>query len=154
MSKREVNAKQLIDDIRSGMNDFSLMEKYRLTPKGLDSTFQKLLAVGLLSRIEMDIRTTGHQETIELDFEAALAEKASTSIAKKTYSFSGRVENVDILDYLQWMLLDCRQTLLEVTSQNQRAFRLFINSGKVVHATNDEIEGEDAFYRCILLTDG
>jgi hypothetical protein len=154
MAKREINAKQLIGDIRAGMNDFGLMEKYKLTPKGLDSTFRKLLAVGLVSRTEMAVRKTGHEETVDLDLETAFAEKGSSSAVKKSYSFSGSVENVDLLDYLQWMLIDCRQTVLEVRSSDQRTFRLFINAGKVAHATNGELEGEEAFYQCIQLNGG
>jgi hypothetical protein len=154
MAKREINAKKLIDDIRAGTNDFGLMEKYKLTPKGLDSTFRKLLAVGLVSRTEMAVRKTGHEETIDLDLETAFAEKTSISRVKKNHSFSGRVENVDLLDYLQWMLMDCRQTVLEVRSPNQITSRLFINAGKVAHATNGELEGEEAFYQCVQLSGG
>jgi hypothetical protein len=82
------------------MNDFGLMQEYKLTPKGLDSTFRKILAVGLVSRTEMAVRKTGHEETVDLDLETACAEKSSSSTVKKSYSFSGTVENVDLLDYL------------------------------------------------------
>jgi hypothetical protein len=154
MGKREINAKELVGDIRAGTNDFGLMEKYKLTPKGLDSTFRKLLAVGLISSNELAVRKTGHEETVDLDLEAAFAEKASSSRLKKSYSFSGRVENVDLLDYLQWMLMDLRQTVLEVRSPSQRTFRIFVNAGRVTHATNGNLEGEDAFYQCIQLSNG
>jgi len=43
--KREIEAKELIFDIRAGMTDSQLMEKYRLTYKGLKSALQKLLNV-------------------------------------------------------------------------------------------------------------
>lgn len=41
--KRELDAKELIFDIRAGMTDFQLMEKYRLSDIGLQSAFKKLL---------------------------------------------------------------------------------------------------------------
>jgi hypothetical protein len=41
--KRELDAKDLIYDIRAGMTDFQLMEKYRLSDIGLQSAFKKLL---------------------------------------------------------------------------------------------------------------
>ena len=39
---REVKAKDLIADMRSGMTGDKLMKKYRLTPKGLHSVFTQL----------------------------------------------------------------------------------------------------------------
>ncbi|MFC1835451.1 hypothetical protein ACFL2Q_12065 [Thermodesulfobacteriota bacterium] len=41
--KRVLQAKDIIADIRSGMADADLMQKYRLTSKGLQSAFTKLL---------------------------------------------------------------------------------------------------------------
>jgi hypothetical protein len=49
-TKREIKAKDIIASIRSGLSDKELMEKYKLTPKGLQSVFRKLLAHGLLDR--------------------------------------------------------------------------------------------------------
>jgi len=49
-TKREIKAKDIIASIRSGLSDQELKEKYKLTPKGLQSVFRKLLAHGLLDR--------------------------------------------------------------------------------------------------------
>lgn len=46
-----VDAKQALDDIRSGMGDLALMQKYKLSSKGLQSLFRKLGAAGLLTQI-------------------------------------------------------------------------------------------------------
>jgi len=59
------------------------------------------------------------------------------------------VEGVDILDYIQWMLIECRQTVLEIRPLNGMPYRLFLDDGKVLHAKCMEMEGEEAFYRCV-----
>lgn len=48
MSKPSINAKDVLRDLRSGMSHAGLMEKYKLTPKGLESLFNKLVAAGLV----------------------------------------------------------------------------------------------------------
>ncbi|MFC1834956.1 response regulator [Thermodesulfobacteriota bacterium] len=63
--------------------------------------------------------------------------------------FSGKVAGVDILEYLQFMLLTGKKTILEVRSQGGYACKLFLNDGNVVHADDGKLEGEDAFYKCL-----
>ena len=46
MPKRLINTKKILADIKAGMNDAGLMEKYRLTEKGLQSVFKKLVDAG------------------------------------------------------------------------------------------------------------
>lgn len=41
--KRKIKAKEIVNDIREGMSDSQLMEKYRLSSKGLQSVFRKLV---------------------------------------------------------------------------------------------------------------
>ncbi|MBI5570750.1 MAG: PilZ domain-containing protein [Desulfomonile tiedjei] len=48
MTEREIKAKEAITDIRSGMSDRELMEKYRLTPQGLENLRRELDDLGLL----------------------------------------------------------------------------------------------------------
>ena len=48
MAKQKIGAREALEDIRSGMTDDALMKKYRLTDKGLESLFQKLVQAGLL----------------------------------------------------------------------------------------------------------
>jgi Mor family transcriptional regulator len=52
MPQREINAKDILRDIRSGMNEKSLMEKYRLSPIGLKALFEEMIAARLLERSE------------------------------------------------------------------------------------------------------
>ncbi|MFH0825549.1 MAG: hypothetical protein V2B18_22570 [Pseudomonadota bacterium] len=51
---RTIRAQEVAADIRSGLTDRQLMEKYRLSEKGLQSLVSKLLAAGLLNRDEYD----------------------------------------------------------------------------------------------------
>jgi hypothetical protein len=67
--KREIKAKQALKDIRSGMDDLTLMEKYKITDKGLTSLFKKLVGAGLMSQRELDGRDSTFVSTVTLDFE-------------------------------------------------------------------------------------
>ena len=44
--KPKIDAKQALDDIRSGLDDYALMDKYNLSAKGLQSLFNKLVRRG------------------------------------------------------------------------------------------------------------
>jgi hypothetical protein len=48
MAKRTVDAKEILDDIKAGMDSTALMEKYQLSEKGLQSLFKKLKDAGVL----------------------------------------------------------------------------------------------------------
>ncbi|MBI5248937.1 MAG: hypothetical protein HY912_05530 [Desulfomonile tiedjei] len=54
--KRKVNAHQLLADMRSGMDDDSIMAKYDLTPRGLQSFFRKAIKAGLATALEISRR--------------------------------------------------------------------------------------------------
>ncbi|MBM3298721.1 MAG: hypothetical protein FJY85_02060 [Deltaproteobacteria bacterium] len=54
MAKVKIDAVEALRDIRSGMDDVSLMKKYNLSAKGLESLYGKLLGVGALKRSEVD----------------------------------------------------------------------------------------------------
>lgn len=158
MAKREINAKDFMGDLQSGVDDVGLMKKYRLSPKGLDSTFRKLLTVGLISRFELAARRNEQEETVDLSgIPTEVSEQNGTRPPrpkKVQYFYTGKVEGVDILDYIQWMLIDGRQTVLEIRHLNAMPTRLFVDDGKVLHATNAKMEGEEAFYSCVLPKSG
>lgn len=54
MAKHEVNAKNVVEDIRSGMSLVGLSEKYKLSRKGLESLFTKLVSAKLIEQSELD----------------------------------------------------------------------------------------------------
>jgi hypothetical protein len=49
MAKAKIDAKEALDDIRAGMDAVALMQKYSLSPRGLQSLFAKLVAEGLVN---------------------------------------------------------------------------------------------------------
>jgi len=69
-------------------------------------------------------------------------------------SFSGMVEGVDIIEYVQFVMLGGRKTILEVTSSLGTRGRLFLADGRIVHADCGVLQGEAALYRCLCFKDG
>lgn len=63
--------------------------------------------------------------------------------------FSGRVDGVDILEYLQFLLLSGKKVVLEIRPAVGDPCRLYLRDGAIVHAVCGAIEGEAAFFRCI-----
>jgi hypothetical protein len=57
-----INAQEAARDIRAGLDDAALMEKYRLTSRGLRSMVDKLVGVRLISQADLDLRRLGIQE--------------------------------------------------------------------------------------------
>lgn len=64
VSKRKIDADVALMDIRAGMTDAELMAKYRLSAKGLQSLFNKLLLAGLIELEELDLRMPTFMGTI------------------------------------------------------------------------------------------
>jgi len=63
MSKKQINIRQAVRDIRAGMDDYQLMDKYRLAARGLQSLFSKLVEIGALQPSELHNRMPGFTET-------------------------------------------------------------------------------------------
>ncbi|MEW6349191.1 MAG: hypothetical protein AB1646_09020 [Thermodesulfobacteriota bacterium] len=66
-SKIAVRARDLVHDIKSGVADFDLMEKYDLSLLGLKSVFKKLVTRGFITQEEIDGRRTPGKDTVDLD---------------------------------------------------------------------------------------
>lgn len=64
-------------------------------------------------------------------------------------SFTGRIADIDLFDYIQLMLVTRRQVIVEVMSADGRQGRLYIDEGNVTHADCGDLEGESAFHRCL-----
>jgi hypothetical protein len=60
---RIIKTREVIADIRDGMNDLELSEKYELTPVGLESLLGHLVDSGLIGERELEDREqlTGSQ---------------------------------------------------------------------------------------------
>jgi len=56
MVKRVIQANKFIADIRSGTTDLQLVEKYKVSPRGLDSLLRHLVESGLITERELEER--------------------------------------------------------------------------------------------------
>jgi hypothetical protein len=56
MPKQKISAKELLADIRAGMDDPALMKKYGLSAEGLQSALKKLIEAKVITQVELDNR--------------------------------------------------------------------------------------------------
>jgi uncharacterized protein (DUF433 family) len=65
----KISVKQVLDDIRSGIDDEELMKKYNLTNRQLQRLFRKMIAEGFMSPMELANRlcVTKSQVTEAID---------------------------------------------------------------------------------------
>jgi hypothetical protein len=66
--KRKIISEHIIHDIRSGMSDALLMEKYKLSERGLNKIFRKLLSHGAMSADELSPRIASYADLSPLDY--------------------------------------------------------------------------------------
>jgi len=66
MDKREIRARYFVLDMRSGMSNADLMHKYKLSLKGLRSTFDKLLEAKAIKPSEIFRRSILSPDTSDL----------------------------------------------------------------------------------------
>jgi hypothetical protein len=59
-------AQAAVQDIRSGMSDSALMDKYQLSSKGLQTLFQQITASGAMEPSELDVRASPAEETVDV----------------------------------------------------------------------------------------
>jgi hypothetical protein len=63
-SIRKIKAKDVVQDIRGGMNATDLMKKYQLSLKGLRAAFHKLVQADALSRKELNELRSLHDTSV------------------------------------------------------------------------------------------
>ena len=63
--------------------------------------------------------------------------------------FSGTIHEADLLDVVQFMLLNNQKTLLDVKSIGGGQGALYLSEGKVVHAIQGDLTGYQAFMACM-----
>jgi len=66
--KRKIVAELIVQDIRSGMTDALLMEKYMLSERGLNKVFRKLLDHEAMSEDELSLRIASYADLSPLDY--------------------------------------------------------------------------------------
>ncbi|MGB6064947.1 MAG: PilZ domain-containing protein [Desulfomonilaceae bacterium] len=62
--KRQINGKNVLSDLRSGMADLQLRAKYKLSAKSLESIFDKLVKCGAVSLAELYERSSLYRECL------------------------------------------------------------------------------------------
>ncbi len=65
MTKKKISAKEIVDDVRAGLDDSALMKKHGLSEKGLATVFKSLVSAGALDQSELNRRTASRNEFVE-----------------------------------------------------------------------------------------
>lgn len=68
--------------------------------------------------------------------------------------FSGRLEGIDILDLVQFMLWSRQDKVIEVQSCQAELYELHLRNGSIVHARGGDLEGTEAFFACVNCSGG
>jgi uncharacterized paraquat-inducible protein A len=66
MEKRRVTARDILRDVRAGISDSELMDKYKLSAQGLQSVFHKMINAGLITELELEDRVPVNERTVDL----------------------------------------------------------------------------------------
>jgi uncharacterized protein (DUF433 family) len=106
MERRKISQKEIIRDIRSGMDDTAIRKKYQLSLKGLEDLYRKLIAAGLLGNehrpitrklnlldILADIRAGMKQSDLLKKYE--LSEEMLRELSKKLLAAEGKRLAID-----------------------------------------------------------
>jgi uncharacterized protein (DUF433 family) len=65
-AKRRIDTKELVTDIRSGVTDVELMEKYKLSSRGLQRVFAKLVDSGAVMADDISGRSIAYDDSVAL----------------------------------------------------------------------------------------
>jgi PAS domain-containing protein len=94
-----IDARQAIDDLRSGMSDDALMRKYSISAAGLQSLLHKLLAADLIDHMEVEERISPGEKTVEISMsDYVLGDPSETSAAPAEARGSG-ITTEQIMQY-------------------------------------------------------
>jgi PAS domain S-box-containing protein len=87
---------------------------------------------------------------------AALLDIVTAAInrASQHTTFSGTVEGIDLLEYMQLMILNGKPVVVEVLLKNGMRGLIFLDKGRFLHATCGNLEGEAAVYHCLNFAGG
>jgi PAS domain S-box-containing protein len=64
---RKIRARDIVRDIRAGMTDAELMEKYRLSAKGVQVIFEQVLRAKIIPASELKDRNSAYVDTVTLE---------------------------------------------------------------------------------------
>jgi CheY-like chemotaxis protein len=69
-------------------------------------------------------------------------------------AFSGTISDIDIMEYLQLMVLAGKRTVIEIFSREGAQGLVFVYDGRIVHSQCGDAQGEEALYRCLTFEGG
>ena len=104
-TKRTINARLIAEDIRSGMADPDLMDKYGLSAQGLQGVFKKLVDAGIFSMEQMEQR---------VPFSALTADLAEVRALPRNYMVFHIPVYDELTDQLFGHILDLTEKGLKV----------------------------------------
>lgn len=104
------------------------------------------------TRLEMDASPPAELYLEKPMHRKGIPDSVEPEIEKST--FSGFIKEIDILDYIQLLMLTGRNVVVEVRSENGQEGKLFLREGKVLHAECGDVQGEAAFYECLSFAGG
>ncbi len=78
MPKTRIDARDAVDDIRAGLDDASLMKKYKVSAKGLQSLVKKLVHAGILQQSEVQDRIGEPEGSVIIDYSTMSFEDFAT----------------------------------------------------------------------------
>jgi len=64
-------------------------------------------------------------------------------------TFWGSIGGIDLIDYIQLLLLTRQSFVIDISSKEGIYGKLFVNKGNIEHAICDDLSGENAFYRIL-----
>ena len=85
-SKRKIKAKPFVRDLRNGMGDRELMEKYALSERQLHKLLHKLVDAGAIDEMELFMRTSLSDSTITRAFVDTQCAVEEMGLTKETTS--------------------------------------------------------------------
>jgi hypothetical protein len=85
-SKRKIKAKPFVRDLRNGMGDRELMEKYALSESQLHKLLRKLVDAGAIDEMELFMRTSLSDSTITRAFVDTQCAMEEMGLTKETTS--------------------------------------------------------------------
>lgn len=91
--KRKISANQIVKDVKNGLDDEALMEKYSLSEDNLNKVLQKLIHAGAITQEELDSR----QDDFELDMD--FDKRQSTGKVNATISAAKGVIKKEVADF-------------------------------------------------------
>ncbi len=101
-------------------------------------------------------QSRGKDQTLYTSVNVPVALESTSEMRTGTDSrrFSGTVDGVDILDFVQFLLLSGKKTRVDIQSSEGDECELHLDDGRAVQAIRGKREGKEAFFECMNFTGG